>query len=156
MKMSSLMLPIILGLIGFIFSTRKWILFADKLNPFVGLMIYYIIITLIILIMQKMGLVIAGIEFNSVKHTFASILIVFSFFIVVDWESCYINTVVSGSCKNMSNIYLQSEDGAIYWIWSHFFTDINVLRIMTYVITPMVLSFIGTLLITDKITLSPI
>lgn len=156
MNFNNLKLPMAFAILGFIFSTRKWILFMDSLNPFVGLIVYYTILTLVVIMLEYFGLIIAGIKFDSISHTIGTMLIIFSFFITVDWESCYINTVTKGSCDNISDIYLQSEDGAVYWLWSNLFKDLQTLRIMTYVVTPILLTFIGTLLITEKVTISPL
>lgn len=148
-------LPFVLAFLGFIFSTRKWILFLNKLNPLNGLLIYYTILTLIIVTLEYFGLIIAGITFKSISQTIGTMLIIFSFFIIVCWESCYINTVIDGNCDNVSNVYLQAEDGAVYYVWSQFFNNIEILRILTYIVTPFVLSAIGQNLITGKVVISP-
>lgn len=150
-------LPLVLGVMGFIFSTRSYILWLDKQSPFSNLIIYYIIMLITLWILQRAGLIISGVEFTSMNHLIGSILIIFAYFITIDWESCYVNTVTRGSCKNMSNIYLGAEDGATYYMWSKYVTqDVSTLRLLTYVVTPMVLAFIGTLLITEHVYISPI
>lgn len=148
-------LPLVFAILGFLFSTRTWIMFLDGLSPLNGLLIYYFILTTTIICLEYMGLIIAGIKFDSMRHTIGSIMIIFSFFIVVTWTSCYINMVTKGQCDKISNIYLQSEDGTVYYLWSFLFSNIEVLRILTYVVTPFVLSFIGQQLITQKVTISP-
>jgi len=148
-------LPIVFAILGFLFSARPWILFLDGLSPLNGLLIYYFILTITIILLEYFGLIIAGIKFDSLRHTIGSMLIIFAFFIVVTWTSCYINMVTKGQCSQISNIYLQSEDGTVYYLWSFLFKDIDTLRLLTYVITPFVLSFIGQLLITRKVSISP-
>jgi len=158
MNYRKFMLPFVIALIGFIFSTRQWLLFLNQLNPFLGLLVYYIIMTLALLLLQFFGLIIAGINFNSFSHTIGSIFIIFSYFLVICWESCYVATVTEGTCDGTSSVILQSEDGAIFYIWSVILGDKNIelLRILTYVVTPFVLTFIGQLLITSKIVISPL
>lgn len=154
--MRKLLLPLIFAFLGFIFSTRKFLKTYDKLPPYAGLILYYIILTATLLALQYFGLIIGGIKFNSWKHTIGSMLIIFSFFIIFDWESCYVNIVTKGKCNSdeISNIYMASEDGAVYDLWSKVIKDINTCRIMTYVITPFVLSVIGILfLIEGPVTL---
>lgn len=144
-------LPIILAVLGFLLSTRWWIKTYDKLPPYGGLVVYYIILTLTLIILETLGLVVGGIKFSGIRHTIGSILIIFSFFIVVDWESCYINIVTKGNCKEVSNVYFASEDGATYDLWNKLFPnkhDLN--RILTYVVTPFILSFIGVTLLTGE------
>ena len=82
------------------------------------------------------------------------VLIVFAFFITMNWQSCYVKAVTGKKCDN-SMVYLESEDGIVYYLWSKVFTNLGVLRIMTYVVTPMTLAFIGTFLITEDVTITP-
>lgn len=160
--MINLSLPIAFAIIGFIFSTRSWLKFLNKQNPIKGLIIYYIVLTITIIILQSFGLVVGNTKFDTFKHTIGTILIIFSFFIIIDWTSCYTNEVNEGQCdtkNSISQVYLQSEDGATYWLWSKVFKGkdkIQIRRIMTFVITPFILSLIGTMLITSKVSLSVI
>lgn len=160
--MINLGLPIIFAILGLIFSTRVWLKFLNKQNPLKGLLIYYIVLIITIIILQSFGLVIGQTKFNSFKHTIGTILIIFSFFIIIDWTSCYTNEITQGQCDtehSISQIYLQSEDGATYWLWSKVFKGkdkIQIRRIMTFVITPFILTLIGTMLITSKVSLSAI
>lgn len=147
-------LPLAFGVLGFLFSSRKWIFFMNSLNPLVGMIVYYIILIFTIGLLEYFGLIIAGIKFESINQTIGTVLIIFSFFILVNWESCYINMITQGNC-NLSNVYLQSEDGAVYYLWSKLTNNINLLRILTFVITPVLLTFIGQNMITGKITIAP-
>lgn len=155
MDNNKIILPIIFGLLGYFFSTRAWILFMDKLSPFYGLIVYYVILLIVILVLEHAGLVIGNISFADISHTFGAILIVFSFFILIRWESCYVNYVAKGHCRDVSNIYMQSEDGTVYYLWHKLTNNHEMTRLLTYVFTPFILSFIGVHLITDKISLRP-
>lgn len=144
--MNTYLLPLILALLGFIFSTRRWIKAYDRLPPYGGLIVYYAILTITLVILERLGLIIGGLELSGFSHTLGTILIIFSFFIIFDWESCYINIVTKGKCeeKDISNVYFASEDGAVYDLWSKVFKDNHeVNRVFTYVLTPLILSFIG-------------
>lgn len=146
-------LAFIFAIMGFIFTTRTWLKTLDKLNPIYGLIIYYIIITSFVILLEYFGLVISGIKYSTSWQTIGTILIIFSFFIVVSWESCYVNTITKGNCDDVSNVYLQSEDGAVYYFWSYFTDNLSARRILTYVVTPFILTIIGQSLITQKVTL---
>lgn len=155
---TGLHLSICLAVLGFLLTTRKFLTWYNNRNPLTGLLIYYTILITAILILQHFGLIIAGIQFNTWRHLLGTILIMFSFFIVVSWESCYINQVTRGNCNNVSTIYLASEDGAVYYLWSKLFPlakDHERNRILTYIVTPFVLSLIGSFLITEKIEIGP-
>ena len=128
----------------------------NSLSPLIGLVVYYTLLTIITLILEYMGLTIAGINFNTFSQAFGTILIIFSFFIIIKWQSCYMDYVIHGKkCENVDNIFLHFEDGATYYMWSKLFKDPNILWFLTYVMTPVLLSYIGMNLISEKITLSP-
>jgi hypothetical protein len=146
-------LAISLTLLGFIFSTRSSLQWFDKLDPFTGLIVYYLIIFIAVFLLSKAGLVISYIRFGTLAQTIGVLLIIFSFNIVTDYESCYQNEILKGSCENISNIYFQSEDGSIYYFMSKFTDDIQVKRIFTYLITPFILTLLGALLIEQKVRL---
>lgn len=150
--------PIVMGVLGSIFSSRSWVLFLDSHSPPVGLVFYYGILFLTILFLQHIGLIIAQMPFDSVTHAVGTLLIIFSFFIVFNWESLYIDQITHqkdnvprDDSSKISNVYLQSEDGAVYYIWYNMMNlSIEKARIMTYVVTPIILSAMGMALIRGK------
>jgi hypothetical protein len=48
---------------------------------------------------------------------------------------------------DVSNVLYQSEDGAFWYLWSFLTSNFEVLRILTYVITPFILTLIGVVLV---------
>lgn len=148
---TKILIPILFGVIGLVTTSNLYLNFINELNPIFGLIMYYIVLLFVILIVEILGLVFINIEFgyNLIYQTIGLLLIIFSFNLVTSWESCYINQTVSenNSCDGVSNIYLQSEDGAVYYFYSLFIDNININRILTYVVTPVVLSYIGIYLI---------
>ena len=145
--------PLIMGTLGAIFSSRAWILFLNNQSPPVGLVFYYMIIFLAILFLQHIGLVIAEMPFDSISHAVGTLMVIFSFFIIFDWESYYVTLVTqpSGTHADISNVYLQSEDGAVFYFWYNVVKlSIEQSRVMTYIVTPVVLSLIGMLLIRGR------
>lgn len=149
-----LALPIFLALFGYIFTTEKWVLFTSKLNPAKGLFVYYCVVFSIIFILQYFGLIIADIEFKDFKHLIGSVLIFFSFFLIFDFSSCWTNWVNRGECDSMPKTFVQTEDGATYYFWSQFVENPERIRLLTYVLTPFVCTFIAILLIDEKVALS--
>lgn len=143
--------PLVLGFLGFIFSSRPWILFLNIHSPPVGLGFYYVILFVAILFLQHIGLIVAKMPFDSISHAIGTLLIIFSFFIVFDWESLYINQVTNQPNTDVSNLYLQSEDGAVYYVWYNMMNlSIEQARLMTYVVTPIILSILGMVLVQGK------
>ena len=151
----ALKLSITFGLLGFIFSSRSWIKTIDKLTPIRGLLIYYIIIYITVYVMAHLGLIIGHSKITNYVHTLGVVMILFSYFIIFNWESEYINIVTKGKFddKSTSKIYLQSEDGATFDFFYNITKNVELSRILTFIVTPIVLTFIGSILIEKKIKL---
>jgi len=144
-------LAVALAIGGFILSSREFILWLNQYNPLQSLFIYYLMMYSALYVLAKFGLVIYKFKIDSPTKVLGLMMITFAFFIIIDWESCYINEVITGSCSNMSNIYFGSEDGATWWFWSVYMgiTNIEYLRLLTYVFTPFALSLLGAYLVSE-------
>jgi hypothetical protein len=142
-----LALVLVITVMGFVFSMRSWILFLDSLNPFTGLIVYYVILYFSLYALSKMGLVIWKIRIKSALQVFGALLITMAFFITVDWESPWVQYVTGRAGADVSNVLYQAEDGAFWYLWSFLTSNFEVLRILTYVVTPFVLTLIGVILV---------
>lgn len=135
------------ALLGYLFSSRKFIVFLNSLNPFQGLLFYYIQLFVVLEILQYFGLVIGGVKMTDFSQTIGELLIVFAFFVLVNQESGWVAQVVGdqeGKKKDYPIIYTQSEDGAVYYLWSTYVTNNpETARFLTFVLTPVVLISIG-------------
>ena len=149
---NKLKLATIFAIIGFLVTTRWWITMVNDHSPLKGIVFYYILITITVYILERLGLVINGVEFTDLRHAIGSAMILFSYFIVIRWQSCYMNMVIDDNC-DVNNIYLHSEDGATYYLWSKFIKDPRIIRILTYVVTPFILTLVGGMLVTQKVKL---
>jgi hypothetical protein len=150
---NELVLAITLAIGGFIFSSREFIVWLNHFNPLYGFTVYYIILYASLFVLSKFNLVIFGIKIKKPMQTLGLLLITFSFFLIVNWESCYVQTVLSGSCANVSNIYFGSEDGMTWWFWTTYvgITSVDLARLLTFVFTPFILTIIGGLLVDEKV-----
>jgi hypothetical protein len=142
-----LALVLVITIMGFAFSMRPWILFLDSLNPFTGLIVYYIILYITLYVLSKMGLVIWKIRIKTPLQVLGCLLITMAFFITVDWESPWVQYVTGRAGADVSNVLYQAEDGAFWYLWSFLISNFEVLRILTYVITPFILTLIGVILV---------
>lgn len=124
----------------------------SKLTKSQGLIVYYMIVFASVVALQKLGLVIGDNKHETIQHAFGSVLILFSFFIVFDWESCYINEITLGHCdhQKISSVYMASEDGVVYDFWKKRVSDNKAIRYLTFIVTPMVLTIIGILLLGNR------
>jgi hypothetical protein len=152
-------LAVALAVLGFALSSRQWLLFLDGLNPFQGLIVYYLILYFSLYILSRLELVVFGFKIKEPLQTLGLLLITFAFFICVDWESPYVQLATRGSLETVGNItpvLFQSEDGATWFLWQQAFPwlQIETLRVLTYVLTPFVLTLIGGLLVSEKVKLS--
>jgi len=147
MKELILKTAIAFAIIGYIFSSRAFILFLNNLNPFQGLLFYYLQLFVTLEILQYFGLVIGGIKMQSVIQTIGELAIVFAFFILVDQESAWVAYVIGedeGKKKDFPVVYTQAEDGAVYYLWNTYVTnDPDTARILTFVVTPAILVGLG-------------
>lgn len=148
-------LALALAVIGFIFSSRSWILFLDGLSPLQGLIVYYVILYICLYILSRLDLVIFGFKIKEPLQTFGLLLITFAFFICVDWESPYIQFATGRSVEDISSVLFQAEDGAVWFLWQSIipWADIELLRLLTYVASPFLMALIGGLLVSEKIRL---
>jgi hypothetical protein len=138
---------------GFLFTTHEMILFLNGLNSIEGLAVYYAILYAILLVLSRMDLVIFGFKIKNITQTIGLTIITFAFFITVNWTSPYIQYVTTGSVQGASNIFYQSEDGTMWYLWSLLLPSVGVevIRILTYVVSPFLLALLGGLLVSGRI-----
>lgn len=142
-----LLLPISFLFIGYLVTTKKFVCFLNTLDPIKGFMLYYLIISISVLLLVKLGLVVSDIHFTSWNHFVGILLLNFAFFIIVIWTNCYFAEIIKGECKNFTRVYLNTESGATYHFWSSITRDRNLRRLLSFVVTPFILSLIGIILI---------
>ena len=155
------LLAIVFALAGFIFSMREWILTLNSLNPLYGFFIYCSIVFIFIFGLSRMGLVVLGVRIKSFSQMLGLLCITFAFFIIVNWESEYVNYVVTGNFGGV-NIFYQAEDGATWFLWQSLISPnpadlpqrVELIRFMTYVFSVFLLTLLGGILLEKKPKLS--
>lgn len=147
MKQLILKTALAFAIIGYIFSTRAFILFLNQLNPFQGLLFYYLQLFVTLEVLQYFGLIIGGVKMQSFTQTLGELMIVFAFFILVDQESAWVAYVIGedeGKKKDFPVVYTQAEDGATYYLWNTYVTkDPETARMLTFVLTPAIMVALG-------------
>lgn len=145
-------LAIALAALGFILSSRSWIQWLDQLTPLEGFIVYYIILYACLYVLSRLDLVVFGVRIKDPIQTLGLLMLTFAFFICVDWESPWVDVVTRGGYVNISSVHYQAEDGAAWWFWQQMMpsADFETLRIMTYVVTPLILGVLGGLLTRGK------
>lgn len=150
MKYLILRTAAVFAVLGYLFSTRRLIRFLNTLNPFQGLLFYYLQLFVTLEVLQYFGLVVGGVKMESLSQTIGELMIIFAFFIIVDQESAWVAYVIGeeeGKKKDYPVVYTQAEDGAVYYLWTTYFTsDPEVARMLTFVVTPVVLVSAGLFL----------
>jgi hypothetical protein len=150
-----LALALALAVVGYAFSSRTWLLYLSGINPLQGLIIYYVILYGCLYVLSRMDLVVFGFKIKDPLQTLGLMLITFAFFICVNWESPYVQLVTTGSLDGASPVFYQAEDGALWYAWSQALpqADIETLRILTFAVTPFVLTLVGGLLVSERVRL---
>jgi hypothetical protein len=150
------LLATVIAVIGFVFNTRTWILYLNDLTPVEGLIVYYVILYATLYVLSRMGLVVFGLKIDDPVETFGLLMITFAFFITVDWSSPYVQYVTTGSFQGTSNVFVNnSEDGMTWYLWSLLIPQVPanllILRLLTFIVTPFILTVLGGLLVSGKI-----
>lgn len=146
---------IIALVIGFIVQYPLIIQMLNTLNPFEGLLVYYTILFIGITILTKSGLTYHNVKLDKPIQTLGILMIIFAIFIWFDWTSAWVSYNTTGSISHVPNIYQGSEDGATYYLWSQITgtttqVQLQLASYLTYILTPIVLIFIGRKLINNK------
>jgi len=148
---NELKLAVFIALLGFIFSSRPFIKYlALQSSPVIGFTIYYCVLFAITMVLAYLGFSVFNIQIKNVLQVIGTLMIVFSFFIVINWESQYVQYVDKGTVEGASNVFYSSEDGITFWVWHDIagINDMNKVRILTFIITPFILTLLGGLLVT--------
>lgn len=145
-----LILASALAIIGFLFSMPSFILWLNNLNPIEGLLFYQAITLGAVLGLAKVGLVIHNTKIRVGRQALGLYMVLFAFLIITDFTSCWINIITAGTCPASANIFTQSEDGATFFLWSSIVNNPATARILTFVVTPIILVLIGGYLIGYK------
>jgi hypothetical protein len=148
-------LAVAIAVLGFAFSAREWLLFLDSLDPFKGLIVYYVILYVCLYILSRLDLVVFGFKIKDAMQTLGLLMITFAFFICVDWESPYVQFATGRNVEGISPVLFQSEDGAVWFLWQSAlpWLSVDALRLLTYVVTPLLLALVGGLLVSGKVQL---
>ena len=136
--MKNLKLASLIAVAGFIFSSRPWLNFLNKLTPEKGLVVKNVVVLIIIFLMHFIDPSVA------VPHIRAAgvFLIYVAFMMIFNYQSDWI--AESGS----DDVGDQTVDGAVYHRTRevlHFSPEIA--RLVTFVMVPFVLAFAGSKLL---------
>jgi hypothetical protein len=148
-------LAVAFAVMGFLFYTRTFLLAINTLNPIEGLVVYYVVIWSSIFILSKLDLVIFGIKIKSLQQTIGLLLITFSFFVVVDWSSAYVQWATTGHFTGASGVLYQDEDGFMWQIWTTLIpATSNIViwfdRVFAFSVSPALIALLGGALTSKK------
>lgn len=144
-----------IAFLGLVLTLRPVLLFLNLLNPLEGLLVYYVILYCALIILSHFGLTIFHVKITNLIQSFGLILITFAFFISVDMSSAYVQYVTTGNFNGMSNIFVQCEDGAVWYLWTMLIHPASQFAIsldwfLTYGVTPFALAAVGGVLAFKK------
>lgn len=148
-------LAIVLATFGYFMSSRDWLNYMINMNPLQGFFVYEIITFAGLMLLSHMGLVIYKFRIDNWLKIIGLFMITTAWFICVNWTSPYIQYISTGSLNGASNIFYNSEDGAAWYFWFTYMNiiDIELVRLLTYVVTPFLLTLFGSLFVSERIRL---
>ena len=148
-----LLLAVLLAGIGFVFSTRQFMVWLNGAPLQISLLAWYIFIFAVTyILLNRIGITVGRTSINGGMKTFGLMLVLFSFFIVTNWgESCWSDIVRKGAC-DLPGAVKSSEDGVVWNFWETTgkVSNPDTNRILTYVITPFGLALAGAWLVSGK------
>lgn len=155
LESEELKLAVLLAMLGFIFSTKFFVDWLNSIEPWLGLAQWYIFMGFILhFFLDMIGFQVKSFKIRSDALSILGLLLVlFAFGIVTNWiESPLADIYAGGTGENLPNALLASEDGVTWLFWSRTvgIIDIETVKILTYIVTPFMLSMLGGLLISGK------
>lgn len=148
-----LITAVLLGMLGFFITTSKYINFLNGLNPPYGYFLNLIGFYVIILVASYLGLTFIGFKLDKWYNAFGLFFITYAILLVTSLNSPYANLKLYDSVNGISQIYFQSADGAVWYLWDKIFNKVWLLRILTYIFTPFVLTLFGAFFVKKQVTL---
>lgn len=138
--MKHLKLALLIAASGLLFTSRAWLNFLHKFEPETGLLLKNVVVLFLIFIMHVID------PSVSVPHNRAVgiFLIYMAFMMIFNYQSDWIKE--SGS----SNVEDQTVDGAVYHrARTTFNLNPEMSRLITFVLVPFVLVFVGSRLMNN-------
>ena len=133
--MRHLKLAAAFGLIGFVFTSRPWLQWLNKLSPEMGFIVKSVIIFVLAIILQGLD-VIVKIDH---RQTLGIILVYTAFMIIFNYQSKWIEDAES------PNVELQTADGIVYHRSRKLLNlDPETARLFTFVLVPFIMVIIGS------------
>lgn len=145
-------LAVVLALMGVYFTSNGFSKFYFELNPLVSFLFSYLMFYILVLILSKMNLILFKFNVGSFDRFFGLLLITTAFYLVTTWSSCYYDLASGATCPVES----PTVDGATFWLWSHIVdptasvAKLQIVRFLTYVLTPFILVLGGGALLRNK------
>ena len=127
------------AVMGFIFTSRTWLQWLNTFNPETGLALKHIAILMAIIIINYLD---TSIKLEYKTGALGIFLVYMAFMIIFNYQSKWVEEAGS------SNVQDQTPDGVLY-LRSRTNLNLNpeVARIVTFVLVPFVLAFIGSRLL---------
>jgi hypothetical protein len=151
-------LAVLIGIVGYLFNSRTWLLFLNGLNPIQGTIVYYVIVYAGLYGLAKLGLSIFGFKISTADQTFGLLMLNFAFHVTTNWSSPWVQYVTTGSLVGMSNVLVNnSEDGLVWYVVYTLggITNLFWARLLTFTVIPVLISMVALYLIKGKPVLIP-
>jgi len=138
---------------GFLFSTRDWLLFLNGLNVWQGFLVYYIVFYGTLLALAKLDLIVFKFNVSDIQGTFGLLLVFFAIAATINWTNPYIQWVMTGSFSGATGIFYQAEDGVCWMLANQVLgiQDVEKARLVAFSVIPAIVAFIGLAMVKGKV-----
>lgn len=124
------------GVLGFLFTSRPWLNWLNKLTPEMGLLIKSLLVFGIVVALQGID----GIIKLNNSQTLGVVLVYTAFVMIFNYQSKWIEE------SDSPNVGLQTADGVVYHRTRNLFNlEPEKARLVTFVVVPVIMVLVGTI-----------
>jgi len=151
-------LAVAIGVIGYVFSMRVWILFLSSLDSVSGFVMYYIVLYGILIVLSRMKLIIFAPKVGNLRGTLGVVLLTFALFATINWTNPYVQYMTTGNLTGASSVFYQAEDGLCWTFTTQILGIVNIelARIFAFSIVPALVALLGLSLVGGRVKLNGI
>lgn len=142
-----------IGVIGFLFSTREWLLTLNGLDQLTGFIIYYAVMYGFLFALHKLDVILFKANVSDLQGTLGLMLILFAIAVTINWTNPYVQLVTTGNLTGASGVFYQAED-ALSWSFATNvlgIQDVQTARIVAFSLVPFAVALLGTALIKGRV-----
>jgi hypothetical protein len=147
----------IIAILGFLFTAGFFTNFLNSLNPIIGLIVYYIIFFIMVIVLSKLDLIIMTFQVKDWTRFIGMFLITMAFVIILSWGNfaVFVQNAKLPAAQQVGNVIYQSLDGVVWMgiaalIKPDTDAKFQIMRVIVYAVIPFILTLLGGFLLGKK------